>query len=146
MLPIGTRVTVRKVGHLGRRNPPRRLIGREGVVIDHEQGRNIVAQLTPLDRLTGARVFADTDVTAGETGPLPWLPRSYRVRGYYVLDGDQDVTPALPFTGEELLHAARELNRGNRGPADALVERGGTDPDLRQSIAMQVLAATVEEG
>jgi hypothetical protein len=83
MLPIGTRVIVLRVGHLGKKRPPRRLIARCGVVMDHENGLNIVSLLTPFDWLTGLRVFSDTDLIAGVTGPTPWMPRSYRVRGYY---------------------------------------------------------------
>jgi hypothetical protein len=54
--------------------------------------------------------------------------------------------PAITLTGQELQHAARELNRGNDAPADALVDRGGKDQGLRQAIAMQVLGAVVDEG
>jgi hypothetical protein len=82
VLPIGTRVVVRKADHLGNGKPPRRLVGRTGVVIDHENGMNIVSLLTPLDWITGLRAFADTDVISGVTGPIPWFPCFYRVRGY----------------------------------------------------------------
>lgn len=84
MLSLGTRVVVRSVGHLGKRRPPRRLTGRCGVVVGHESGLNIVSLLTPLDWLTGLRAFADTDLIAEVTGPVPWLPAIYRVRGYHL--------------------------------------------------------------
>jgi hypothetical protein len=62
----------------------------------------------------------------------------------------RNTTPApapasVTITGEELAHAARELNNGNDGPADHLVDRAGNDKGLRQQIAMRVLGASIDE-
>jgi hypothetical protein len=51
---------------------------------------------------------------------------------------------SVTITGEELAHAARELNNGNDGPADRLVDRAGNNKGLRQQIAMHVLGASVD--
>lgn len=64
MYPIGTRVTVTSVAHLGRYRRPRRLIGRTGVVTAHTpDGMHILSGLTRLERLTGHWVFADDHLT-----------------------------------------------------------------------------------
>jgi hypothetical protein len=89
MLPTGTRIVVRCVDHLTKRGtPPRRLIGRCGVVVGHENGMNIVSLLTPADWLTGLYAFADTDVIAGAVGDLLRMPGFYRVRGYQLPAND----------------------------------------------------------
>lgn len=48
-------------------------------------------------------------------------------------------------TGEELDRAARALNRGDQGPADALVDRAGDDAALRQTVALRILGASVDQ-
>jgi hypothetical protein len=62
MFPIGTRVTVRSVDHLGGGKPPTKLIGRTGTVWGHENGMNLVTGLTALGGLR-AQAFADQHVT-----------------------------------------------------------------------------------
>ncbi|MFI1472374.1 hypothetical protein [Streptomyces wuyuanensis] len=52
--------------------------------------------------------------------------------------------PTVTLTGEELTHAARELNNGNDGPANALVERGGSNEGLRSGIALRIMAASID--
>jgi len=48
MLPIGTRVTVKSVDHLGRLKRPTRFIGRSGVVSGHnDDGMNELTGLFP---------------------------------------------------------------------------------------------------
>ncbi|GGQ12811.1 hypothetical protein [Streptomyces roseolilacinus] len=49
------------------------------------------------------------------------------------------------ITGAELDHAARTLNAGDDGPADALVQRGGDDKSLRQLITMRILGASIDQ-
>lgn len=44
MYPIGTKVVIRSVDHLGREGrPPRRLLGKTGVVTFHDDGMHEVA-------------------------------------------------------------------------------------------------------
>jgi len=58
MLPIGTRVTVKSVDHLGRLKRPTRLIGKSGVVSDHtDDGMNELTGQFPGDLVRW--VFAD---------------------------------------------------------------------------------------
>lgn len=45
MHPIGTKVVIRSVNHLGRRRPPTRLLGKTAVVTDHDDGMHEVAVL-----------------------------------------------------------------------------------------------------
>lgn len=62
MLPIGTRVTVKSVDHLGRYKRPTRFIGRSGVVSDHtDDGMNELTGLFPGDLIR--YVFADEHLT-----------------------------------------------------------------------------------
>ncbi|WP_236244510.1 hypothetical protein [Streptomyces sp. CC210A] len=56
-----------------------------------------------------------------------------------------DTPEDVLVTGSELRSAARALNRGDQKPADALVERAGSDPALRRMIAMRVLGASIDE-
>ncbi|MFV2117050.1 hypothetical protein ACE14D_00765 [Streptomyces sp. Act-28] len=56
-----------------------------------------------------------------------------------------DATTTVTISGEELSRAARELNRGNQKPADALVNRGGRDEGLRQVIALRILGASIDQ-
>ncbi|MFE1575290.1 hypothetical protein [Streptomyces fradiae] len=65
--------------------------------------------------------------------------------GLFSRKAKPEPTAAVTVTGTELHHAARALNAGNQAPADALVERGGTDKAARQTIAMRVLAASIDE-
>jgi hypothetical protein len=67
-LPIGTNVIVCKVGHLGTHRS-QRLIGRKGVVVDHEDGMNLVKRLTKLDWLLGLWAFGDDDVAVALPDP-----------------------------------------------------------------------------
>jgi hypothetical protein len=82
MYPTGTRVTVQRVDDLA--EPDQGLIGRTGIVIDHEGDHNLVAGLTRGDRITGVRAFSDDDLTPGPAGAPPIMPPFYRVRGYYL--------------------------------------------------------------
>ncbi|MFJ8697257.1 hypothetical protein [Streptomyces roseolilacinus] len=54
-------------------------------------------------------------------------------------------TTAVTISGAELSRAARELNRGNQKPADVLVERAGRDEGLRQTIALRILGASIDQ-
>lgn len=83
MLPIGTRVIVRGADHLSVRQAER-LVGRCGVVVDHENGMNVVDPMTRLSWLTGLYVFPDSRLIRGVVGPVPWLPAFYRVRSYRI--------------------------------------------------------------
>ncbi|MDT9686717.1 hypothetical protein RND61_32330 [Streptomyces sp. TRM76323] len=54
-------------------------------------------------------------------------------------------TPAdVLITGAELDHAARALNAGDDGPANALVDRGD-DKTTRQLITMRILGASIDQ-
>ncbi len=81
MLPTGTRVTIRSVDHLANPKKHRHLIGRLGVVGDHENGMNIVTGIGWV--ITGYYAFADDDLTVTGDGAAPDMPRRYRVHGYY---------------------------------------------------------------
>ncbi len=84
MLPIGTRVTIRSVDHLAKPHKHRNLIGREGIVGDHDGGMNIVTAIGSV--IGGYYAFADDDLTVTGRGSIPAMPRRYRVRGYYTKD------------------------------------------------------------
>lgn len=83
MFPTGSRVTVRSVQHLARPGKHQHLIGRTGVIVDHENGMNIVAGLTWHDRLSGLHAFADDDLEATGQADPPRLPPTYFVSGYH---------------------------------------------------------------
>lgn len=77
--PAGARVTIRSVDHLPK--APKHLIGRAGVVGDHENGMNIVTGLGWV--ITGYYAFADGDLAVTGNGPAPDMPRQYRIHGYH---------------------------------------------------------------
>lgn len=79
MYPIGAHVTVRSVDHLP--DKPRKLIGRQGIVGDHDNGMNIVTALG--SAIGGYYAFPDAALTVTGQGSPPGMPRRYRVRGYY---------------------------------------------------------------
>lgn len=81
MHPSGTHVTIRSVDHLPKPDKYRKLIGRQGVVGDHENGMNIVTSLGSV--VGGYYAFPDSALTATGSGTPPTMPRRYRVRGYY---------------------------------------------------------------
>ncbi|WUH94531.1 hypothetical protein OG900_33245 [Streptomyces sp. NBC_00433] len=84
MLPAGTHVTVRSVGHLPNPGKHQKLIGRQGVVGDHENSLNIVTALG--STIGGYYAFPDNALTATGHGTPPAMPRRYRVRGYHAED------------------------------------------------------------
>lgn len=79
MHPVGTHVTVCSVDHLP--GNPRKLIGREGIVGDHDNGMNIVTALG--STIGGYYAFPDHALTTTGRGSAPAMPKRYRVRGYY---------------------------------------------------------------
>lgn len=93
MLPTGTRVTVRSVQHLTKPHKHQHLIGRTGVVVDHESGMNIIAGLTWHDRLSGLHVFADDDLEPSGQADPPRLPPTYVVSGYHAPDHKEAPLP-----------------------------------------------------
>lgn len=78
--PLGTRVTIRSVDHLPNPRRHRHLIGRAGVVGDHENGMNILTGTGWV--ITGHYAFADDHLTVTGHGPAPDMPRRYRLHGY----------------------------------------------------------------
>lgn len=80
MLPTGTRVTIRSVDHLPKPHRHRNLIGRQGIVGDHENGMNILTGTGLV--LTGYYVFPDQALTVDGPGTPPTMPRLYCVHGY----------------------------------------------------------------
>ena len=83
MYPTGTRVTVRSIDHLAKPEKKQHLLGKTGTVIDHENGMNIVADLTWHDWATGLHVFADDDLEAVGNGSTPHLPPVNVIRSYH---------------------------------------------------------------
>jgi hypothetical protein len=80
MYPTGTHVTIRSVDHLPGKH--KRLIGRQGIVGDHENGMNI---LTATGWAIGGHyAFPDSALTVTGRGTPPAMPRRYRVRGYSI--------------------------------------------------------------
>jgi hypothetical protein len=62
VIPIGTRVAVKSVEHLGRYKRPTRLVGKTGVVSAHtDDGMNELTGLIPTDLIR--YVFADEHLT-----------------------------------------------------------------------------------
>ncbi|GGQ12330.1 hypothetical protein [Streptomyces roseolilacinus] len=55
-----------------------------------------------------------------------------------------EATDTVLITGAELDHAARALNAGDDGPANALVDRGD-DKTTRQLITMRILGASINQ-
>lgn len=84
MYPTGTHVTIRSVDHLPKPEKHRKLVGRQGVVGDHENGMNIVTALG--SALGGYFAFPDSALTVTGRGTPPGMPSRYRVRGYYTQD------------------------------------------------------------
>lgn len=82
MHPTGTRVTIRSVDHLAKPAKLQHLIGRQGVVGDHDNGMNVVTGIGWT--LTGYYVFPDSALTVTGKGAPPDMPRRYRVHGYHV--------------------------------------------------------------
>jgi hypothetical protein len=80
--PTGSRVTIRSVSHLDKPHKKQHLIGRQGVIGDHENGMNIVAGIGWV--IAGYHAFADDDLTVTGQGSAPDMPRRYRLRSYYI--------------------------------------------------------------
>ena len=81
MYPTGTRVTIRSVDHLAKPGKLRHLVGREGVVGDHDNGMNIITGIGWV--ITGYYAFPDSALTVTGTSSPPAMPSRYRVHGYH---------------------------------------------------------------
>ncbi|MDX3229398.1 hypothetical protein [Streptomyces sp. ME19-01-6] len=66
MYPIGSKVTIKSVDHLGRLQRPKRLLGRTAVITGHEDGMNEVALIHFGKVSIGAVrwMFNDSDLSA----------------------------------------------------------------------------------
>lgn len=81
MLRTGTCVTITSVDHLPKPSKHRNLIGRQGIVGDHENGMNIITGIGSV--VGGYYAFPDDALTVDGPGNPPRMPSRYRVRGYY---------------------------------------------------------------